>query len=108
MSRSLTVLLKTIESTPHSAGFEFNTKERTWLIVGPAANIFTTKKGKYTYIGVGTSRLCVLQKMDGTSRVGDMRGGFDAETAVEGQVGTGNSDESGTAFNWTADKAVDI
>jgi hypothetical protein len=108
MGRSLTVLLKTIESTPHSAGFEFNTNDETWLIAGPAAGIFTTKKGKYAYIGVGAARLCVLQKMDGHTRVGDLRGGFDAESGTAGQNGTGHSDESGTAFNWTIDKAVPI
>ena len=109
MSRSLTVLLKTIETTPRFAGFEFNTGDRTWTIAGPsAATIFTTKKGKYVYIGLGAERLCVLQKMDGISRVGDLRGGFDAEAAAQGQTGTGNCDESGTSFNWTADKSVDI
>ncbi len=108
MSRSLTVLLKTIETIPRHAGFEINTKDGTWFIVGSGADILTTKRGKYTYIGLGQDKLFVLQKMDGFTRVGDIRGGFDADTTKEGAEGTGNADESGTVFTWRADKAVEL
>lgn len=108
MSRSLTVLLTTIEANPHHAGIEINTKDRTWVVGGPAANIFTTKKGTYSQIGFGDEKLLVLQKPADISRVGDLRGGFDADTTPEGATGTGMADESGTSFTWKADKSIDL
>ena len=108
MSRSLSVLIKTIETKPRSAGFEFNTRDRTWLLTGPASDIAPTRQGKYAYIGSGDARLCLLHKMDGRSRVGDLRGGFSAETVAEGATGTGHLDEAGMAFNWTADKSIEL
>lgn len=108
MSRSLTVLAKTISDHPHTAGFEFNTGTKTWTLSGPGADMMKTRKGTYKYIGAGQDQLCLLLKEDGSTRVGDMRGGFIAETVPEGSTGTGNADETGSAFTWTADKSVDI
>ncbi|MGZ5181667.1 MAG: hypothetical protein ACXWC2_14395 [Ramlibacter sp.] len=107
MSRSLTVFCKTITEPEHNANFEFNTKDQTWQLFQNKVVMMKTTKGTYQYIGMGQNQLCVLLKLDGKTRVGDIRGGFIAETAQEGETGTGHADETGISYNWTAGKAIE-
>ena len=104
MSKDFTVLIQSVDGSLHN-GIDIRTADNSWTCGGPG-NIFNTKKGTYSLIGGDEGKLLVL-KSSALVRVGDLRG-FDPESTKEGQKGVGISDETGTAYNWTADKCIDV